>query len=167
MRAICRLVALPLAAWAQPPDRIFVNGTVLAMDARGTAAEAAADGAGRIIRAGSNAEIRKLAGPATAVEDLAGRALLPGFYAAHDHPPLAGVAALFPVDLNSPPIGRMESIDDIVQALRKRAEQTPAEDRIVGRGHDGTLLRERRHLKVLKTITGGETVFEKGVRRIL
>src|SRR6185295_15465381 len=41
--------------------------------------------------------------------------------------------------------GRMESIDDIVQALQKKAAQTRAGQWIVGRGYDDTLVREKRH----------------------
>jgi predicted amidohydrolase YtcJ len=76
---------------------------------------------------------------------LRGRTLLPGFYAAHDHFLNASVAALYHLDLNSPPIGRIESIDEIVAALRERAAATPPGAWIAGRGYDDTLVREKRH----------------------
>jgi predicted amidohydrolase YtcJ len=145
VKTVSLLYVSVLVAAAQQADRIFVNGTVLTMDTKGNVAQAVAVRAGRIQRVGTNAEIRELAGPHTAVTDLAGRTLLPGFYAAHDHLPEAGVVALFEVDLNSPPMGTIESMEDIVRVLRQRAAETPAGKWIVGRGYDDTLLRERRH----------------------
>jgi len=47
--------------------------------------------------------------------------------------------------LNSPPIGTMESIPDVIEALKQKARQTPAGQWITGRGYDDTLLREGRH----------------------
>jgi predicted amidohydrolase YtcJ len=140
----CALQVLFLAS-AQPPDRIFVNGLVLTMDAAGRTAQAVAIRGAEIVAAGSDAEIRRLAGPATAVVDLGGRTLAPGFYAAHDHFPGAGTAALYHVDLNSPPIGKMQSIADIVAALKAKARATPPGQWITGRGYDDTLLLEKRH----------------------
>src|SRR6185369_16034800 len=90
------------------------------------------------------AEIRKLA-PGAAVTDLAGKTLLPGLYAAHDHFPGAGTVAVLQVDLNSPPIGKMLSIADVVAALKSKARTTAPGQWITGRGYDDTLLKEKRH----------------------
>src|SRR5205814_8101820 len=57
----------------------------------------------------------------------------------------AGRVALDEVDLNSPPMGAMRSIDDIVAALREKAARTPAGAWVVGRGYDDTLVKEQRH----------------------
>ena len=51
---------------------------------------------------------------------------------------------MYQVDLNSPPIGSIQTIDDIVAALKERAAQTRPGQWIVGRGYDDTLVAERR-----------------------
>lgn len=142
-----RLILLAFAAaWAcAAADAVYVNGAVVTMDAAGRVAEAVYVRDGRVRATGTSAAMRRLAGPSARIVDLGGKALLPGFYAAHDHFPAAGVVALFQVDLNSPPIGRMKTVDDVIQALRERAVQTPPGAWIVGRGYDDTLLAERRH----------------------
>ena len=128
-----------------PWIRSFVNGLVLTMDAAGRTTQAVAIRGTEIVSAASDAEIRKLAAPSTTVVDLGGRTLAPGFYAAHDHFPGAGTSALFSVDLNSPPIGKMQSIADVVAALKEKARSTPPGRWITGRGYDDTLLRDKRH----------------------
>jgi len=130
---------------AQAADKIFINGTVVTMDAAGRTVQAVAVGKGNIVAAGSNAEIGKLASPGTKVVDLKGATMLPGFYSAHDHFPSAGAVAVGRLDLNSPPVGKMESIEDIVQVLKNKAGQTPAGAWLLGRGYDDTLLKEKRH----------------------
>src|SRR5206468_511650 len=127
-----------LTTLAAAPDKVFVNGTVITMAREGDVAEAVAIAGGKITAVGSTKDIRALADKDTVVVDLAGKTLLPGFYAAHDHLPSWGRVALFEVDLNSPPIGSMRSIDDIVAALRERAVQTPKGKWVVGRGYDDT-----------------------------
>ncbi len=126
-------------------DKIFVNGNVVPMVDASSRAEAIALRADRIIAVGGNDEIRQLSNNETKVIDLAGKTILPGFYAAHDHFPSIGRVALFEVDLNSPPIGSLRSIDDIVMKLKNRAADVSAGEWIVGRGYDDTLLIEQRH----------------------
>jgi predicted amidohydrolase YtcJ len=111
----------------------------------GETAQAVAIQGDKIIAVGTNAEIRALAGAATKTIDLGGKTLLPGFYAAHDHFPSWGRVSLYQVDLNSPPIGTMRTLDDIVAALKEKASQTRPGQWVVGRGYDDTLIAERRH----------------------
>ncbi len=121
---------------------VYLNGTILTMDAANRVVDAVAVEEGRIVGVGSSREMRQRAGVGARVVDLEGRAMLPGFWAAHDHCP---AAASDRVDLNSPPIGRVHSIDELVAALRERARATPPGQWVLGRGYDDTLLRERRH----------------------
>src|SRR5262245_24326444 len=125
------------------PDRILVNGLLVTMAREGEVAEAVAIRHGKIAAVGATNEIRALAGPKTSGADLGGNAVLPGFYAAHDHFPSAGRVALYEVDLNSPPMGSMRSIEDIVSALNEKSAQTPPGKWVVGRGYDDTLIKER------------------------
>lgn len=61
------------------PELVLVNGRVLTVNKEFTVAEAVAVRGDRILAVGTTAEIRRLAGPATQVIDLAGRSVVPGF----------------------------------------------------------------------------------------
>ncbi|HIM50839.1 MAG TPA: amidohydrolase [Acidobacteria bacterium] len=126
------------------PDTIWVNGTVVTMEGERVVQAVAVLG-DLIVAVGSDAAVRGLAGPETRVVDLNGRTMTPGFYAAHDHFPGSGRVAVTQVDLNSPPIGGIENMDQLVAALRARAEELPEGQWVSGRGYDDTLLAEQRH----------------------
>ena len=126
------------------PDTIWVNGTVVTMEGERVVQAVAVLG-DLIVAVGSDATVRGLAGPETRVVDLDGRTMTPGFYAAHDHFPGSGRVAVTQVDLNSPPIGGIENMDQLVAALRARAEELPEGQWVSGRGYDDTLLAEQRH----------------------
>ena len=126
-------------------DTVYVNGIVVTMDPGDRMAAAVAVRGEEIVAVGDDQEITALAGPDTAVVDLRGRTMVPGFYAAHDHFPLSGNGAVGSVDLNSPPIGTIETMGQLVAALRDRAQATPVGQWVQGRGYDDTLLAELRH----------------------
>ena len=48
-------------------------------------------------------------------------------------------------DLNSPPIGTLTSMDEVLVAMAQQAEKTPAGQWVSGFGYDDTLLEEQRH----------------------
>ena len=125
-------------------DTVYLNGIVVTMNGDQTA-EAVAVRGEEIVAVGTSDEVQALAGADTRVVDLDGRTMLPGFYAAHDHFPGSGRVAVSSVDLNSPPIGTIETMDELVAALSERAAGTPAGEWIQGRGYDDTLLAELRH----------------------
>ena len=75
------------------PDTIWVNGTVITMEGEHVVQAVAVFG-DLIVAVGSDAEVRGLTSPKTRVVDLNGRTMTPGFYAAHDHFPGSGRAAL-------------------------------------------------------------------------
>jgi predicted amidohydrolase YtcJ len=72
-------------AQSHAPDMILTDGKIVTVDARDTIAQALAIDHGRISAVGSTAQIRALAGPATAVIDLAGRTVIPGLIDSHIH----------------------------------------------------------------------------------
>jgi predicted amidohydrolase YtcJ len=49
------------------------------------------------------------------------------------------------VDLNSPPIGAIKNIPQLIAALKQKAQSTPKGQWVTGRGYDDTLLSEMRH----------------------
>lgn len=87
-----------------------------------------------------------LNGAETRVIELGNRALLPGFIDAHGHFS-AFASRLDALDLSSPPVGNINSIDDIVGEIRSWIEvrQIPAGEIIHGVGYDDSLLAELRH----------------------
>jgi len=81
---------LAACALAQSADTILVNGKVLTVDSQFSTREAIAIRDGKIAATGTTVEIRKLAGPATRVVDLAGRTVIPGLIDSHMHAIRAG-----------------------------------------------------------------------------
>ena len=126
------------------PRVVYLGGPILTVDASDRVVEALGVEGERIGAVGGREEILAWGGSGARVVDLAGRALLPGFIDAHGHFPGAGISAIYE-DLNSPPIGDVRGIDDIVLRLAARAAQTEAGEWIVGWSYDDTLLSERRH----------------------
>ena len=126
-------------------DTVYINGVVVTMDADARTVEAVAVRGDEIVAVGSNDQVLDLSGPSTATVDLGGRTMTPGLYAAHDHFPGSGRVAVSSVDLNSPPIGTIETMDQLVAGLKARADETPAGEWVQGRGYDDTLLAEQRH----------------------
>ena len=83
--AVAFLLAGPATAQAQAPDTVLVNGKVVTVDRESSIREALAIRDGRILAVGTSTDIRKLAGPATRVIDLAGRTVIPGLIDSHLH----------------------------------------------------------------------------------
>lgn len=135
------------ASAAEPPDTILINGIVLTLtgpDSK-TTASAIAITDDRISAVGNSDDLARSAGPNTTLIDLNGQTVLPGFIDAHGHFPSTGLLEKHFVDLNSPPIGGVTSINEAVDALAAKAAQTPAGDWVQGRGYDDTLITEMRH----------------------
>ena len=75
-------------------DILFTGGNVRTMDGARPRADAVAVARGRIVAAGTNAEVAAHVGPRTRRIDLHGRTLVPGFQDAHVHPSMAGIGKL-------------------------------------------------------------------------
>ncbi|MEW6321588.1 MAG: amidohydrolase [Acidobacteriota bacterium] len=116
------------AAPTPPPDLILTGGAVYTMDASRAWVEAFAVRAGRIVATGTAAEIAALAGPATRVEDLGGRFVMPAFHDAHVHPLSAGV------ELGQCNLNDIEQASAILAAVKACAEAQPDRPWIVGGG---------------------------------
>jgi len=140
-------VSVAVLVWiARPPSRtVYVGGPVFTMDGENRVVEGLAVEGDRIAARGSDREMRAWAETKRArVVELGGRALLPGFIDAHSHFPAAGVDAIA-ADLNAPPIGTVQSLDDLVARLRAWVPRQDAGDWVFGVGYDDSLLAERRH----------------------
>ncbi|MCR9104849.1 MAG: amidohydrolase [Gammaproteobacteria bacterium] len=127
-----------------PEHQVFINGTVLTMDASNRIAQALSARGDRIEAVGTTDDIMSLVDDTTLVFDLKGRTLLPGFIDAHGHFPGSGMMSVN-ADLNSPPIGTHTTIPQVLDALRELARQREPGEFVVGWGYDDTLLEEQRH----------------------
>jgi len=141
------LIGIGCLLWLdlRPPGRtLYFGGPVVTLDTEGSVVSALLVAGDRIVGVGSEAALREQAGPSARRVDLAGRALLPGFIDAHGHFPGEGVFAVM-VDLASPPIGTIRTMNELVERLRERAAEERAGEWIIGMGYDDTILAEGRH----------------------
>jgi predicted amidohydrolase YtcJ len=140
-----RGVPVPQEGWPQPPaqpanasshaaDMVFVGGRVFLADDANTVAQALAVRDGRVLAVGTDAEVRRLAGPSTEVIDLQGRLVTPGFNDAHIHFG-AGGRGLLEVDL----LGTT-SLAEIERRVAAAAAQAQPGEWVLGRGWDHTRL---------------------------
>lgn len=137
----CRAPDAPL-----PADIIFVGDNIVTMDPNQPTVEAVAVRGDIIAAAGARDDVMAMRGDATRVVELGDRALLPGFIDAHGHFLGAG-RALETLSLHPPPVGDVNTIDDIVRKIRQwiADKNIPPGETVVGRGYDDSLLREGRH----------------------
>jgi len=107
--------------------RFYRGGIIHPMDrARAHPATALVVRGGRVVAAGSDEDMRAVAGGGATVVDLDGATVLPGFVDAHPH--------LFHFSLLEYPLVKLwdaSSHDDIVLRIRERAATTPAGDWIM------------------------------------
>lgn len=122
--ALALASALPTAA--QPADRVFINGKVWTGEDAHPLAEAVATRGDRIVAVGSTRDIRALAGPESAVVDLKGRLVTPGFQDSHLHFPGSSV--------NSVELDGLETLAAFQQRLAEFAKSHPALTWISGGG---------------------------------
>ena len=125
----------------QQADTILTGGRIFLGLAEGEA-EALAIAGGHVLASGSRSDVLALAGPATRIIDLDGRAATPGLIDAHLHLLTLGLGM---GEINLRPETGTASIDDILSAVRDAAARTPAGAWIKGRGYDHNELAERRH----------------------
>jgi hypothetical protein len=146
--AVGLLAGLTASAHAQAPaDRIWTGGTILTMNDRAMRAEALAEKDGKIVAVGNLPDVMALKGPATETVDLAGRAIVPGFFDAHGHVFGGGLQALS-ANLLAPPDGKVESIPALQQTLRDwiaaNRDKVEKFGLIIGFGWDPSTLAEHR-----------------------
>lgn len=149
--ALLLLVVLPSAIAAQtvPPqaaDIVFQGGGVYTVDSARSWAEAVAVRAGRIMYVGTDAGLAPWIGPATRRIDLQGKMLLPGFHDSHVHL-VGGGIELGECDLNG-----LATLDEVLAAVKKFAEQHPEKKWIRGGGWPLTLSGGNPHKELLDKI---------------
>jgi predicted amidohydrolase YtcJ len=121
---------------------VFVNGTVLPVDAGFSAHEALAISGSKVLAVGSRDEVLAAAGRGAQMVDLAGRVVLPGFIEPHMHFALmAGLGNLADVGPFQRP-----TFESALEALQGIAANTPAGEWVMARQFDPILLDPPRDL---------------------
>jgi predicted amidohydrolase YtcJ len=117
---------------------VLHNATVRTLDATDTIAEAVAVRDGRILLVGGGTHVLA-AFPDAERRDLGGATLLPGLIDSHLHLLALGLNS-FAVDLSG-----ARSIEDVLAALRRRVERTPADEWVLSssRWHESQLAEGR------------------------
>ena len=111
---VAALAIVALHGQTPPADTILVNGHVITVDSSFSIAQAVAIANGRFAAVGTDAAIRKLAGPATTTIDLRGQTVIPGLADNHLHDAGGGPG----VDLS-----RVRTMDALLAAIGARVKQ--------------------------------------------
>ena len=122
------LAALSLSSQAPRAhvDRVFLDGKIWTGDAAHPNAEALAIGGDRILAVGTTADVKDLAQADTAIVDLHGRLVVPGFQDSHLHFPGRSINE---VDLHG-----VESLEDFQQRLLAFGRSHPTLPWVTGGG---------------------------------
>lgn len=155
MRRLATLAAVLVSLTAPVPashaaataDTIFHGGAILTMDDAQPRAEALAVKDGLILAVGAKDAVLATRGANTRLVDLAGRALIPGFFDAHGHVMGGGIQALS-ANLLAPPDGEVRDIASLQKTLRDwmqaNADAVAKTKLIIGFGYDNSQLAELR-----------------------
>lgn len=127
-------------------DKMFVNGRIYTVNADNDMVEVVCVKGDRIVFAGLAADAVEYVDASTAVVDLDGKTMLPGFYDSHGHINSAGENELYRVSLACPPLGKETSIATCIESLREFGRTVPIDEPIYGVMYDDTLVAEKRHL---------------------
>ena len=127
---------------ADSATTVFVNGTVLPVDAAFTEHEALAISGNRVLAVGSREDVVAAAGRGATTVDLAGRVVLPGFIEPHMHfALLAGLGHLEDIGPFKQP-----TFDDALNALREIAAAAGPDEWVMARQFDPIMLDPPRDL---------------------
>jgi len=146
--SIAAISAFSANAATLSADTIYYGGEIVTVNELQPEAEAVAVKDGKILSVGYKDEIMHLKGNETKLVDLAGKAMLPGFFDPHSHVFMTGVQAVA-ANLLPKPDGEVNSVADLQAVLKTWVEQnqkiTGKYKWIIGFGYDDAQLKEQRH----------------------
>ena len=153
LQSLGPLATLPL--WKTSPELILYNANIITVDPKKPRAQALAILGDKIVAVGNNKQIKRMANGMTRKINLGGKTITPGFIDAHSHPASSGQGHLRKVDCD------LRSIKAILEAVRKRAEQTPKGEWVLGFKYDDTKTSEGRFItnKDLDSVVMDHPVF--------
>lgn len=124
---------------AEPADLVIRQANVLTVDAQQPKAAAFAVREGKFVAVGSEEMLKPFVGPNTKVLDLSGKTVVPGFIDAHAHP-----GPIYPEDSRWANVDcspkKIRTMDDLVAALKRKAERTPPGQWVFGSRYQETKL---------------------------
>jgi predicted amidohydrolase YtcJ len=127
---------------AATADTLFVGGDIVTVNEAQPSAEALAVKDGRILAAGTRAELERAhKAETTKVVDLAGKALVPGFIDPHSHY-AQSLSVANQVNVYAPPAGPGKDVESIIAELVKFRDErnVPAGTIIQAYGYDDTVM---------------------------
>ncbi len=123
-----------------PAELVLVNGKIVAVDPAFAIKQAVAIRGGAFVAVGTDAEARRLAGPATKLIDLGGRTVLPGLIDSHTHAIRAGITYDFELHWDRLP-SLKAGLDPIAEKARSGAARSWI--RVLGGWHETQLAEQR------------------------
>jgi predicted amidohydrolase YtcJ len=123
-------------------DLVLLNGKVLTVDPSNSIAEAVAIKGNKIVNVGSRKKVEPMIGPETSIIDLDGKTLMPGIIDSHVH--AVGAGRLKLMEREYVDIKYADSIEEVLEKIGERAEETPRGAWMIGWGYMWTRFRERR-----------------------
>lgn len=131
---------------ATEADSIYFDGTIITMEDSQPSVEALVIANGAILYAGAKEEAENYIGKNTALHDLGGRTLMPGFIDIHGHL-ISSAGMRGTVDLSPAPYGVVNNIAELQQQLKKAIDsKDPSLNTIImGNGYDDAIMEEHRH----------------------
>jgi len=138
--AFLLLSSLPALGQSPQADLILVHGEVLTVDAHDTVSQAIAIRHGRILKVGTDAEVRALAAPGARVIDLEGHTATPGLIDTHAHIADGGVDDVYGIQLSD-----ASSATEIAARVKAKLPSVKPGDWITGAGWDEGKLAEHRY----------------------
>jgi predicted amidohydrolase YtcJ len=132
-------LAWPMPALGGNADLILHHGKIVTVDRSFSVHQALAIQDGRILQVGRDDEILASKGPRTELLDLGGKMVLPGLMDSHVHPTAASMTEF------DHPIPPMETVADVLDYVRGRAQALPEGEWIVVQQVFITRLKEQRY----------------------
>ncbi len=129
----------PTTRAADLADLILHHGKIVTVDSDFSIREALAVEGDRLIQVGTNDDVLRMRGPNTTLVDLAGKMVLPGLIDSHTHPTDACMTEF------DHPIPEMETIAEVLEYVRARANALGRERWVVVRQVFITRLKEQRY----------------------
>src|ERR1700677_606629 len=140
----------------EPQATAFFGGTIITMDDRNPAAEAVAIAGGKIVAAGGKAEVLARAGADAQHVNLAGRTLMPGLIDPHQHPLPGGLMQAHTMSVS---YDLYKTKAAVLDALRKKASQTPSGQWIYASYYDNILHGGYLTMAELDAVTTAHPIF--------
>lgn len=123
---------------------LYFNGNILTMDEENSSVDAIGVVEGKIVSTGSLDKVSSAMPPDAGKFDLNGKTMIPAFIDSHGHFPDSGFVALFRVDVSSPPMGECTNLDHVFRKLKRRIDETPAGEWVMGAAFNEAGLDEKR-----------------------